>query len=353
MKASLVFQKRLQATPFLIWETVAKIDGIKGNWVAGVHLAPVILDRLQKSALITSTGASTRIEGAHLSDQEVEKLTRGLKIKTWAERDQQEVKGYHELLSNVFNAWESIPFSESSIKHLHQEMLKYVEKDARHRGDYKHAENKVVAKDSKGNIIGVVFDPTPPYLTPKQMHELVEWTSGALANGTPHPLLVIGNFIVEFLKIHPFQDGNGRLSRILTNLLLLKTGYGYVPYVSHEKLIEERKADYYLTLRQSQKTFKRGSGNITPWMEFFLSVLLEQAQSGLAILRQENLEQLLSTNQLKVWQYLGSVAEAAPGAIAQKTGVALPTVRQALKKFLNLKKIQRLGMGPGVRYRKI
>src|SRR3972149_4032392 len=213
---------RLQNVPADIWAKIAQIDELKGQWIAGIHLSPQILGRLKRSVLITSTGASTRIEGARLSDEDVEKLMRGISMQKFADRDKQEVRGYYELLENVFDSWKRVSFGENSIKHFHKELLKYVEKDEFHRGDYKKTENKVEMIDAAGKSIGTLFDTTPAYLTPKEMQELVEWTREALAEKRHHPLLIAGNFLVEFLNIHPFQDGNGRLSRILTNLLLLK-----------------------------------------------------------------------------------------------------------------------------------
>ena len=198
-----------------------------------------VLGRLKRSVLVTSTGASTRIEGARLSDEDIEKLMRGISIQKFADRDKQEVKGYYELLQNVFDAWKHIRFSENTIKHFHKELLKYVQKDRLHRGEYKKTENKVHMIDAEGKSVGILFDTTPAYLTPKEMQELVEAAQNAFKENKYPPLLIIGNFLVEFLKIHPFQDGNGRISRILTNLLLLHSGYQYMPYVSHEKLVED------------------------------------------------------------------------------------------------------------------
>src|SRR3989344_2570397 len=216
------FDKRLKNLPQSIWQLLNKIDEIKGRWIGGAQLNPQALVRLKKSTLITSTGASTRIEGARLSDEDVEKLMKGLNIQKFANRDKQEVKGYYELLNNVFESWKQISFSEGIIKHFHQELLKHVEKDKLHRGEYKKVENKVHMVDEAGNSIAILFDTTSAYLTPKEMQEITEWTKEALETKEIHPLLVIGNFLVEFLKIHPFQDGNGRLSRILTNLLMLR-----------------------------------------------------------------------------------------------------------------------------------
>ncbi|MFH1362416.1 MAG: Fic family protein [bacterium] len=346
------FDKRLNSLPSEIWGKIAQIDELKGQWIAGAKLSPQVLGRLKKSVLITSTGASTRIEGARLSDSDVEKLMNGITLQKFSNRDKQEVKGYFELLSNVFNAWEHLGFSESAIKHFHKELLKYAGKDERHRGEYKKKENKVMMVDSSGKPFGILFDTTPAYLTPKEMLELVEWTQNAIKEKKHHPLLIVANFVVEFLNIHPFEDGNGRLSRILTNLLLLKEGYLYIPYISHEKLVEDNKPGYHLALRKSQKTFKGARENILPWLAFFLSVFLEQSKMAVALLSAENIEKLLSPKQLAVWQYLQTVNEAAPREISRNAKVARPTINQALARLLSFKKIERIGQGRGTRYRK-
>lgn len=336
-----------------LWSLINQIDLLKGQWIGGVKLNPQALGRLKRWTLITSSGASTRIEGARMSDEEVEAFIRGLKAQKFSDRDKQEVKGYYELLENTFNSWQHIPFTESKIKHFHNELLKYATKDEHHRGEYKKSENKVEMFDASGKSIGVIFDTTPAYLTPKQMQELVDWTKEALALKTIHPLLIIGNFLVEFLAIHPFQDGNGRLSRILTNLLMFKTGYAYAPYVSHEKLVEDNKADYYVALRRSQKNLKNDKPNITDWLEFFLNICLKQAQMAIDLLSKENIEKLLSPKQLLVWQYLEKTGEATPLEITKAAKVARPTVSQALEVLLRLKKIERIGQGRATRYKKI
>jgi len=345
------FSKRLNNITPEILSKIAKIDEIKGQWTAGVNLSPQLLGRLKKSVLITSSGASTRIEGARLSDEDVGKFIQGLHITKFRDRDTQEVKGYYELLKNIFNVWETVSFSENSVKHLHKELLKYVEKDARHRGDYKKVENDVAMFDANSNQIGVVFKTTRAYLTPKQMQELMGWTQKTLKEEKYHPILIIGNFLVEFLKIHPFQDGNGRLSRIITNLLLLKSGYAFVPYVSHEKLIEDSKASYYLSLRKSQQTFTQKNGDITAWLEYFLKILETQAKMAIDLLSSEKMEKLLSPNQLLVWDYLLGVTEITAGEIVKNTKVLRPTVNQALSRLLNMKKIEKIGMGSTTRYK--
>ena len=278
---------------------------------------------------------------------------RGISIQKFTNRDGQEVKGYYELLENVFNSWKSINFSENAIKHFHNELLKYVDKDKKHKGNYKKKENKVHMVDEAGKSLGILFDTTSAYLTSKEMQELVEWTQESLKDKKIHPLLITGNFLVEFLNIHPFEDGNGRLSRILTNLLLLKEGYEYMPYISHEKLIEDNKPEYYVALRKSQKNIESKKKNINFWLEFFLTIILKQSEMAVELLSNENIEKLLTKKQLTVWQHLENVVDATPMEIAKKTKVAQPTVRQAISKLMRLKRIERVGMGRSTRYRKI
>ena len=348
------FDHRIKNIPDKVWAKISKIEKLQGQWITGAKLSPQVLGRLKRSVLITSTGASTRIEGAHLLDEDIEKLMRGIDIKKFRDRDKQEVKGYYELLENIFDSWKQLKLSESTIKNFHREILKYVEKDKTHRGDYKKRENKVHMIDQEGKSAGVLFDTTNAFLVPKEMQELVEWTLEALKEEIFHPLLIIGNFLVEFLQIHPFQDGNGRLSRVLTNLLLLNAGYKYMPYVSHEKLIEDNKPDYYIALRKSQNTFGvKKKQNIIPWLDFFYAILLQQSEMAIELLSQENIERLLTKKQLAVWDYIQTVDQATPLEISEKTGVVHPTVRQTLGKLLRLKRIERIGAGRSTSYRKM
>ncbi len=345
------FNKRLENLSTDIWQKLIKIDRLKGQWISGAKLSPQVLGRLKKSVLITSTGASTRIEGSKMTDEDIERMIRGIHIQNFRDRDKQEVEGYYELLQNIFSSWKTIKFSESTIKHFHKELLKYVDKDKEHRGEYKKTENKVHMVNELGESIGILFDTTRAYLTPKEMQELVEWTDKALEKQNYEPLIIIGNFIIEFLNIHPFKDGNGRLSRVLTNLLMLKSGYLFMPYASHEKLIEDNKPEYYISLRKSQKTFKTKKPDISYWFDFFLDIILKQSQMAVDLLSEENIEKLLSKKQLLVWEYLQTVEEAPPIEIAKRTKIKRPTVNQILLKLLKLEKIEKFGLGRGTRYR--
>lgn len=267
----------LQITPEVL-KLITRIDEFKGAWRAMGTLAPDRLSALRRVATIESIGSSTRIEGSKLSDREVERLLSNLVIQTFETRDEQEVAGYAELMDLVFSSWQDIPFNENHIKQLHQILLRHSKKDARHRGQYKTNSNSVAAFDENGMQIGIVFDTATPFDTPRLMKELIDWVNQEREKAQLHPLLVISVFTVVFLEIHPFQDGNGRLSRVLTTLLLLQTGYAHVPYSSLESVIELNKETYYLALRQTQGTIRSVAPNWQPWLVFFLRSLAEQVR---------------------------------------------------------------------------
>lgn len=332
---------------------LAEIDGIRGEFKSGLRMSPQAITNLKKSTLITSAGASNRIEGGKLNDEEVEKVMQGLAVSKFADRDSQEVQGYLETLQNVFDSFQTLPLREGVITSLHNQLLKYSTKDDTHRGGYKKKENTVGVLGPDGKVAKIMFETTPAFLTAKEMQELVEWTDDAMEKNRFHQLLIIANFIVEFLKIHPFEDGNGRLSRVLTNLLLLRSGYQFIQYVSHEQIIERRKDEYYIALRKSQETFKTDHDTIAPWLNFFLSVVREQATKALAYLEEEKVEDTLSPKQYEVWKYLTGVEEASRGDIAKATGIVDVTVRQALDRLIELGKVKRIGRGRGSRYVKI
>jgi Fic family protein len=339
---------------------IAEIDEFKGKWRALNTLAPDRLAALRKIATIESVGSSTRIEGARLSDRQVQALLANLGQQSFTSRDEQEVAGYAEVMDVIFSSWESIPFSENYIKQFHTMLLRYSPKDVgvaspsenRHRGEYKKFENSVQAFDGDGNSLGIVFETTSPFDTPREMEELVTQTASRLISLTMHPLLAISVFVVTFLAIHPFQDGNGRLSRILTTLLLLKAGYGYVPYASIESIIEESKEGYYLALRQTQGTLKPGQvPNWEPWLLFFLRVLKRQKTRLQTKLDNEQIMAaslpLLSVRILELAKEQGRVT--AQG-IEQVTGESRGTIKLRLKQLTEDRLLVRYGKGRSTWY---
>lgn len=268
---------KLRITPEIL-SLIAEIDEFKGAWRALGRIAPDRLSSLRRVATIESIGSSTRIEGAKLSDREVERLLSNLRIGSFSSRDEQEVAGYAEVMETIFSAFDAIPLNENHIRQLHRDLLAHSVKDERHRGNWKTLANNVEAFDEDGRSLGVVFATASPFDTPGRMSELVAWQQAQEKDGTFHPLLVVAVFVVVFLEIHPFQDGNGRLSRALTTLLLLRAGYSYVPYSSLESVIEQNKEAYYLALRRTQGTIRTDQQDWNPWVEFFLRSLQRQKQ---------------------------------------------------------------------------
>lgn len=265
----------IEITPELL-ALLSELDEFKGAWRALGTLAPERLRALRQVATIESIGSSTRIEGSRLSDREVERLLGRLEVQRFETRDEQEVAGYAAVMETVFQSWADIPVTENHIRQLHRDLLRHSVKDERHRGTYKTVRNDVAAFDEAGRMVGVVFETASPFDTPRRMAELVAWLDEARSLKRPHPLLMVAVFVVVFLEIHPFQDGNGRLSRILTTLLLLQAGYAYVPYASLESVIETSKEAYYLALRQTQATIRDAVPDWQPWLLFFLRALQQQ-----------------------------------------------------------------------------
>jgi Fic family protein len=259
-----------------ILRLIAELDEFKGQWRMIRSLSPEKLTSLRKVATIESVGSSTRIEGSKLTDRQVEDLLGRLHITEFKTRDEQEVAGYAYVMDQVFDAFEQIPVTENIIGQLHQDLLRHSTKDERHRGHYKTLPNHVTAFDADGKEIGIVFKTTSPFDTPREMETLVAWFTKADRERSLHPLLLIGSFIVVFLAIHPFQDGNGRLSRVLTTLMLLRAGYGHVPFSSLESIIEASKEGYYRALRRTQTTLASKKPDWEAWLIFFLRSLVKQ-----------------------------------------------------------------------------
>ncbi len=257
---------------------ISSIDEFKGAWRAFGTISPERLDALRKVATIESVGSSTRIEGSKLSDREVQALLANLEMKSFKSRDEEEVAGHAEVMDLIFTSWEYIPFTENHIQQLHRDVLVHSSKDEHHRGKYKTTSNNVGAFDENGKQIAIVFETATPFDTPRLMSELVAWYRSEKESTTLHPLLALAVFVVTFLEIHPFQDGNGRLSRVLTTLLLLQAGYAYVPYSSLESVIEQNKREYYQALRGTQGTIRTDAPNWQPWILFFLRSLHAQVK---------------------------------------------------------------------------
>ncbi len=340
----------LHITPEILG-LIARIDEFKGTWRALGKLAPERLLALRRVATIESIGSSTRIEGSKLTDTEVKKLLSNLAIKTFETRDEQEVAGYAELMDLVFSSWQEIPFNENHVKQLHQILLHHSEKDSRHRGQYKTHTNSVAAFDENGVQIGIVFETASPFDTPRLMAELLEWVNDERDKTHLHPLLIIALFVVVFLEIHPFQDGNGRLSRVLTTLLLIQAGYAYVPYSSLESVIELNKEAYYLALRQTQGTIRTEAPNWQPWLQFFLSALAEQVRRlEKKVEREKIVLAALPELSMQIVEFVREHGRVTMAETIKLTGTSRNTLKQHFRKLVEEGHLNQHGSGRGVWY---
>jgi Fic family protein len=330
---------------------IAEIDEFKGAWKAIGRIAPDRLSSLRRIATIESIGSSTRIEGARLTDREVERLLANIEVRSFKTRDEQEVAGYAEAMETVFAHWAAIDLTENHVKQLHRDLLRYAAKDERHRGEYKTLPNHVEAFGPDGESLGIVFQTAAPFDTPRLMGELIAWTRARLDTGDLHPLLAIAIFIVVFLEIHPFQDGNGRLSRILTTLLLLRAGYAYVPYASLESVIEQSKEGYYLALRRTQGTIRSAAPDWQPWVSYFLQALQQQKGRLETRIEQERIAfgklPDLSVRILELARERGRITVS--GA-AVATGTSRSTIKDHIRALTKSGHLTRHGAGRGTWY---
>lgn len=337
-----------------ILNLIAKIDEFKGSWKALGTLAPERLLALRRVATIESIGSSTRIEGSKLSDQDVEQLLSKLQINTFETRDEQEVSGYAHTMELIFKSWQHITVTENHIQQLHRDLLKNSAKDSHHRGKYKTTENSVAAFDEEGKQIGIVFKTASPFDTPQLMKELIEFANLNMNSKELHPLLTISIFIVVFLEIHPFQDGNGRLSRILTTLLLLQAGYIYIPYSSLESIIERNKEEYYLSLRQTQKTIRSNSPKWESWILFFLKALHKQTiHLSKKIDREKLILESFPELSIQILEHVTQHGRVTIGQMSKLTGKSRNTLKEHFRTLVKQNHLKLYGAGRGAWYGRV
>jgi Fic family protein len=342
-------EKEINITPKIL-KLIAEIDEFKGSWPSLGQLAPDRLTSLKKIATIESIASSTRIEGVKLNDSEVKALLSGLDIKSFKSRDEEEVAGYAEVMNLIFESYREMSPNENTIKQLHQVLLKFSRKDVRHRGEYKKLNNHVEAFGPDGKSLGVVFQTATPFDTPFKMEKLCRWLQSSLLESEVHPLITISKFVIDLLAIHPFQDGNGRLSRALTTLLLLRTNYLYLPYSSLERVIEENKDKYYLSLRTAQMEKGKASTHLVKWIEFFLECLGKQKNSLARKLVNEKSLFFLPKLSEQIIVALKEHGKLSLANIVKLVGANRNTVKAHVFRLVENKKIQKEGRRKGTFY---
>jgi Fic family protein len=324
---------------------LSKIDRFDASWATIEKRKGASLKQLKSIATVRSVGASTRIEGSKMTDDEVAVLIEKLSVSKLEERDQQEVLGYFEALDTIADHYNSIGISESQIKNLHKILMQYVEKDAWHRGNYKQVSNAVEANLADGAKQIVFNTATPGLETQDAMIQLFEWYD---SDKETIPLIKAALFVYEFLSIHPFQDGNGRLSRLLGSLLLLKNGYSWIQYVSFEHEIESRKSEYYKVLMQTQRN--RPGENVTEWLTFFISCLINIQEQLMLKLEENKTDRPISQREKRILFFIQNHAGCGSSDIAKKLDMALPTVKKSLAELVIKGIITKEGRGKSTGY---
>lgn len=324
---------------------ISQIDRFDASWASIEKKEGQSLKQLKSIATVRSVGASTRIEGSKLSNEEVEVLLNNFNITNLSDRDSQEVVGYFEVFDLISESHALIDISESSIKNLHKLLLKYGTKDEWHRGDYKQHSNAVEAKLPDGSR-HVIFNTTEPgYATRDAMRSLIEWYN---IDDITHPLVKGAIFSYEFVSIHPFQDGNGRLSRLLSMLLMLKNGYNWVKYVSIEHEIENRKTDYYRVLRSCQA--QRPNEDVSDWILFLFRTLINIQEQLMKKLEAHGIETKLAPREKSILTFIGNNPGCKSGEIAKRLNIPSPTVKRILPSLIENNLIEKHGSGPGTNY---
>lgn len=326
-------------------ECISKLDRFDASWTSVEKKQGQSLKQLKSIATIRSVGASTRIEGSKMSDEEVEVLLSKIDITKLEDRDSQEVAGYFEAMEQITQTFQEIDISENSIKNLHNILLRYSKKDEWHFGNYKQHSNAVEATLGDGSK-QIIFRTTEPgFATEDAMRSLADWYS---KEKTVHPLVKCALFVYEFLSIHPFQDGNGRLSRLLSMLLLLKHRYNWIQYVSFEHEIENRKTEYYQALRKCQA--QRPGEDVTPWINFFFDSLSNIQNQLLNKLERSGIETKLSPREKAILTFIGEHAGCKSGDISGKLNIPNPTVKRILAALVSENLIEKHGAGAGTNY---
>lgn len=332
----------------LDWDLLGLISGIDrfdASWASLERKEGQSLKQLKSIATVRSVGASTRIEGSKMSDHEVEILLRQIDITKVEDRDQQEVLGYFDVLDLISESYKDIEISESNLKHLHNVLMKYSQKDAWHKGTYKQHTNSVEAVHPNGSR-QIIFQTTEAgFPTQDAMAALINWYH---TDKKTHPLVKCAVFAYEFVSIHPFQDGNGRLSRLLATLLLLKHGYSWIQYVSFEHEIENRKTEYYKVLRSCQA--QRPNENISDWINFFFSALKNIQTQLLNKLKHQGIEAKLSAREKAILVYIENRPACKSGEIATALDIPNPSIKRILSNMLSKNLIEKHGIGPATNY---
>lgn len=324
---------------------LAQIHEFKGEQTLFIEAQKDTLTQLVKIARIQSTEASNKIEGIYTSDERLKALVQdSTRPRT---RNEREIAGYRDVLNTIHESYDYIPLKPSMILQLHRDLFKFEGYDI--GGKYKAADNIIEEEDDKGNKF-VRFQPMPAWETPEAMDILCDAFDTALATEQIDPLLLIPMFVLDFLCVHPFNDGNGRMSRLLTLLLMHRSGYIVGKYISIEKLIEKTKEEYYESLQQSSFGWYEEQNDYEPFVHYMLGIIVAAYREFLSRVR------LLTTEKMSKSERVREIIRGTVGTITKSEilercpDISQMTVQRALAELLETEQIVKIGGGRYTKY---
>ena len=333
--------------PVSVYHMIANIHEYKGKQELYVENYPDILEKMINVAKIQSTKSSNAIEGIYTNDSRLKEL-----MKKKAEpknRNEEEIVGYRHVLDIIHENYDYIEFSKNDILTLHNQLYSY--SYVKHKGRFKTMDNTIVEVDRLGNK-KVRFQPINSFETERYFDEMIEGYNKAVKENIP-PLILIPTVIHDFLCIHPFDDGNGRMSRILTLLLLYKFGYFVGRYISIEMLIEESKDSYYEELQNSSEKWHTEENDELPFMKYMLGIIMKAYKEC------DNRFKLIGGEKLTSPERVFSVIQKSLEPLSKKDimilcpDISQRTVERALKELQDNEKIRQVGSGRSTKYIKI
>ena len=326
---------------------IRQIGEYKGKQELYKKQAPEMLENLRHVAIIQSTESSNRLEGITADIQRIKDLVEE-KTKP-ANRSEAEIAGYRDVLSTVHANYEHIPFNKSVLLQFHRDLMKYAGKEG---GRWKSVSNEITEILPDGTK-KIRFVPVAPHLTPDYMQTLHERYESVSKEGDIDPLILIALYVLDFLCIHPFLDGNGRMARLITLLLLYRNGYEVGRYISLERVIEQTKESYYETLQKSSQGWHKGKHDALPWVEYALSTILaaykefESRFAGVSKGRGSKTDIVMNAIDSIVGDFsVSDLEKACPD-------VSVDMIRHVLKKLKKDDRISSLGKGRFARWRKV
>ncbi len=328
-------------------EIVGLVSGIheyRGKQELYLAQKPAVLDKLVEVAKVQSTESSNAIEGIFTSNTRLNQLMQSK--TTPRNRDEEEIAGYRFVLDMIHESYEYIPISSNYILQLHQNLYRFTNRSI--GGHFKNSDNHIVARDENG-VEHVIFEPLSPLETPIAIDRICEEFNRVSATEEVDTLLLIPIFIHDFLCVHPFNDGNGRMSRLLTTLLLYRAGYVVGRYVSLEKKIADLKDLYYDSLNMSQNGWHEGEDDPTPFIKYILKTIIAaykdfEERIEIIDIKEPAIEQVRAA----VYKKIGKFTKSEIMEMCPKLGRA--SVENSLTALVNEDVLERRGRGRGTYY---